>query len=89
MTESQIKVDALLATASSRMLCAASASNRLREALRSGDDQATVQSSLSLAEHLAVIEAAMLEVARLVEIQRADMLGTGFIVLQKNDGRIH
>jgi hypothetical protein len=71
MTPEQIKIDALLKTATSRLLQAANSTNQARLAFLSHNDLARAEAVITLAGHLEVVERALLDSWRLMEVQNA------------------
>lgn len=69
MTEEQVKIDALLQTAASRLLQASASVNRMRVAFLSWNVSESKEAALSLATHMEVVESTLSDSWRLMEIQ--------------------
>jgi hypothetical protein len=82
MTEEQAKIDALLTVGINRLLASAAAATRMRDALRYNMPGTSVEASYLLAEHMDIVEHALLEAGNLIQIQYRAQLALQGIAAQ-------
>lgn len=89
MTSEQMKIDALLVTATGRLMSAASSCGELRVAVLSEDIEMAKRASLNLAEHMGIVDAVLEDVARIIEARKMARTMTAQIAAAQQGGLIH
>ncbi|HEY1767788.1 MAG TPA: hypothetical protein VGG26_09035 [Terracidiphilus sp.] len=90
MNETATKIDALLATATSRLLASATAANELRRASFANDVPAGLVATNALCDHMAVVEASFREVNRLARAYaETDLISRGMLMMMPKGGLVH
>lgn len=89
MTNEEMKIDALLITATGRLMRAAAVTGEMRVALAIHDTETAIRASHELAEHMEVIESTFGEVTRITWKDRHAQRAIEPIACRQQKGLVH
>jgi hypothetical protein len=89
MTTEEMKLDALLHVASQRLMRAGESVLQLRVAIQHKDPASVVAAASDFGEHLEIAEATFVEVARLLNTDKAAKMALSQIAARQQGGLIH